>query len=323
MEKPSARKRVVVTDHAFKGVEAEERVARDHAASFECFDCTTEAETITAVRDADVAFVNFAPISRSVLTQMRAGSTVIRYGIGFDNVDVEAAREYGIQVANVPDYGVDTVADHAAAGLLALARRIPHYDRGIRANGWVRPAAIGPVRGFRSTTVGLLGFGRIAQAVHARLAPFGFTFIGHDPFAANDLFEQRGVERVSLTELAQRAHALSIHAPSTPETRHVINDAFLAAMPSGAVLVNTARGDLIDEHALARALSEGHVAGAALDVFEQEPLPSDSPLRGAPGVLLSPHAAFYDEDSLVRLQELASEEAGRALRGEPLRCPIA
>ncbi|UOY03352.1 C-terminal binding protein [Blastococcus sp. PRF04-17] len=319
----AAGKRVVVTDHTFKSVTAEAKVARDHGASFACFSCSGEAETAEAVNGATVAFVNFAPMTRSVLARMRPGSTVIRYGIGYDNVDVASATELGIRVANVPDYGVDTVADHAVAGLLALVRRLPDYDRRIRGEGWVRPAEVGPVRGLRSTVVGLVGLGRIAQAVHARLVPFGCTFVGHDPHAPQEDFDRLGVERVALPQLARRAHAVSLHAPSTPETRRMVDAGFLAALPTGAVLVNTSRGSLVDEAALAEAVARGHLAGAALDVFESEPLAADSPLRVQPAILLSPHAAFYDEDSLARLQQLASEEAGRALRGEELRCSVA
>ena len=315
-------KRLVVTDHAFKDVTVEERTAQAHGASFACLACTDEEETVQAADGANVIIVNFAPITRAVLGVLQPGATVIRYGIGYDNVDIEAATELGIQVANVPDYGVDTVADHAVAALLALARRLPEYDRRLKNDGWVRPAEVGPIRGFRSMTVGLVGMGRIAQSVHARLVPFGFSFVGFDPYAPAELFDQLNVQQVTLAELAQQSHAVTLHAPSTAETRRMIDETFLSALPQGAILVNTARGDLVRESAVAQALSNGHLAGAALDVFDDEPLPPDSHLRHAPRILLTPHAAFYDEDSLVRLQQLASEEAGRALRGEPLRCRI-
>ncbi len=150
--------------------------------------------------------------------------------------------------------------------------------------------------------------GRIAQAVHRRLEPFGFSFVAHDPHCSDAVFESSGIERVPITELARRSHPISLHAPSTPETHHVVGIAFLAQVQPDAVLVNTARGPLVYEGALANALREGRLGGAALDVFEVEPLPADSPLRGAPNLLLSPHAAFYDEDSLTRLQVLASEK---------------
>lgn len=314
--------RVVVTDHAFRDVEFEKAVAALHGADFECFDCVGQEETIAAIRTADVAFVNFAPMNREVLSGFKPGSTVIRYGIGYDNVDIDAARELGVSVANVPDYGVETVADHAASSLLAILRRLPLYDSLIKTNGWAKPGEVGSLRGFRSTTVGLVGFGRIAQAVHRRLAPFGFRFVAFDPFCDPEVFARLDVTPLSLQELSEQAHAVSLHAPSTPENHHLIGSAFLSRMQPGGVLVNTARGPLVDLDALADAIASGHLAGAALDVTDPEPLPADSPLRSHPQVVLTPHAAFYDDDSLANLQRLASEEAGRALNGEPLRCRI-
>ncbi|MFD1719592.1 C-terminal binding protein [Georgenia deserti] len=315
--------RVVVTDHTFPDLAAEERLAAEHGASFASHQCATVEETAEAMDGATVALVNFAPVPREALARLTPGATVIRYGIGYDNVDVEAARELGVQVANVPDYGVPTVADHAATSILTLARRLPQYDRRVRREGWLRPAELGPLPSFRSMVVGLVGLGRIAREVHARLAPFGFTVIAHDPFADPELFDQLGVESVDLLELARRAHAISLHAPSTPQTHHLVDDRFLAHVRPGTVLVNTARGPLIDTEALVAAVREGRVAAAALDVTDPEPPPADSPLWSTPDILLTPHAAFYDEDSVRALQRLAREEAGRALRGEPLRCRVA
>lgn len=314
--------RVVVTDHAFRDVEFEKAVSAKYGAEFECFSCVEKDETIQAIQDADVAFVNFAPMTREVLARFKPGATIIRYGIGYDNVDIDAARELGVAVANVPDYGVETVADHAASSLLSLLRRLPVYDALIKTNGWAKPAEVGRLRGFRSATIGLVGLGRIAQAVHRRLEPFGFRFVAFDPYCSPEVFTRLNVTSVSLEELAEQAHAVSLHAPSTPENHHLVGREFLARMQPGSVVVNTARGPLVDLGALAEAVRNGRVAGAALDVTDPEPLPADSPLRGFPQVVLTPHAAFYDDDSLANLQRLASEEAGRALSGQPLRCQI-
>jgi D-3-phosphoglycerate dehydrogenase len=282
----------------------------------------TEDETVAAVAGARVVFVNFAPITRRALAELAPGASVIRYGVGYDNVDVTAAQALGVQVANIPDYGVGTVADHAAASLLALARRLSSYDTLIRTHGWARPGDVGPLRGLATMVVGLVGFGRIAQAVAQRMTPFGCTLIAHDPYCPPETMAALAVEPVTLDMLASRSHAVSLHAPATDGTRKLVDAAFLGALPRGAILVNTARGGLVDEAALAAALSDGRLAAAALDVTDPEPWARDSPLRTAPNLLLSPHAAFYADDSLDSLQQLASDEAGRALRGEPLRCPI-
>lgn len=314
--------RVVVTDHAFSGVQKEQDMAAAAGAEFSCHQCTTEDEAVKAVRGADVVLVNFAPITERVLAAMNAGATVVRYGIGFDNVNVDAARRLGVAVANVPDYGSDTVADHAAAMILTLLRRLPHYDRSIRVDGWCPPASVGPVPSFSSTTVGLVGVGRIAQSLAGRLAGFGFDLVGYDPMVPAEVAEAAGVRLVSMEDVAGQSHAVSLHVPASPETHHLVNAAFIARMRDGAVLVNTSRGPLVDEHDLAAALTEGKLAGAALDVFDPEPLAADSPLRGCPTALFTPHAAFYSTESLHNLQRLATEEGARALRSEPLRCPV-
>lgn len=315
-------RRVVVTDHAFVDVVHERAAAERAGAAFEVHACSTPEETTAAVRGADVAIVNFAPIGAEQLAAMAPGATVIRYGVGVDNVDVEAAARLGVAVANVPDYGVDTVADHAAALLLSLLRRVPHYTRGIREEGWVAPASVGPVRSFTETTIGLLGAGRIARALADRLRPFGFRILASDPYVPTELAAEHGIELRPLDAVVAASHALSLHLPATPETHRMVDDALLERAQPGLVIVNTSRGSLVDEHALARALQRGTVAGAGLDVFDPEPLAADSPLRDCPGAVFTPHAAFYSTTSLDNLQRLAAEEAERALAGEPLRCPI-
>jgi D-3-phosphoglycerate dehydrogenase / 2-oxoglutarate reductase len=312
-------RRVVVTDHAFQNVDREAATARRFDASFSEYACSTETETRDAVAGASVVFVNLAPMTANVLRVLAPGAVVIRYGVGVDNVDLAAARELGIAVANVPDYGTDTVADHAAACLLALLRKLPRYDHAIRTDGWCSATGLTPLPGFRSTTVGLIGAGRIGLALHTRLQPFGFQIVAHDPYVDQERMADLELPLLDLPDLLAGAHAVSLHAPLTEETHHLIDADALRRMRAGAVLVNTARGGLVDPEALADALESGHLSGAALDVFEPEPLPDGSRLRSLPGVILTPHAAFYYDDSVTNLQRLAAEEAGRALAGEDLR----
>ncbi|MCP2255460.1 D-3-phosphoglycerate dehydrogenase [Prauserella aidingensis] len=314
--------RVVVTDHAFGDVTGEAAVAERHGAEFGVHQCRTEEETVEAVRGADVAFVNFAPTTRAVLSAMADGASVIRYGIGYDNVDVAAATELGITVANVPDYGVDTVADHTVACLLTLLRRLTRFDRAVHRDGWCAPRDLGSVPGFADTTIGLVGLGQIGFAVAERLAPFGFSVLAHDPYADADAAAAHGVRLSALDELLGAADAVSLHAPLTAETSKLLDAAAFQRMRTGAFLVNTSRGGLVDQDALADAVASGKIAGAALDVFDPEPLAEDSRLRELPEVLLTPHAAFFSDSSLAALQRLAAEEADRALSGTPLRCPV-
>ncbi len=315
-------KRVVITDQRFADVVAERAAVERAGAELALLDCTTAAEVAAAVRDADVVLANLAPVDATALAGLRPGAVVIRYGIGVDNVDLEAARRCGVRVANVPDYGADTVADHASAAMLALLRRLPVYDHAIRHHGWVMPDSVSELPALTECTVGLIGVGRIGLAVAHRLRPFGIAVIAADPFADAGRLAEAGVRLVERDVLLAEADGISLHLPATSETRRMIGREALARIRRGAVLVNTSRGALVDEAALIDALRAGQLAGAALDVFDPEPLAADSPLRSMPNVILTPHAAFYSRASLALLQRLAAEETGRALAGEPLRCQV-
>ncbi len=311
-------RRVVITDATFPDVAMEKAAAGAQGAAFERHSCKTAAEVAEAVRGADVAVVQFAPLTREAIAGLAPGATAIRYGVGFNNFDLQALNEVGIAAAYVPDYCTDEVADHTAASILMLLRKLPQLDAQVRRGEWNVTAVTKPLPAFRDTTVGFLGFGRIAQEVARRLAPFGFRFITADPYAKPGA----AADLVDFDTLLRQSDALSLHAPATAETTGIMNAAALARMKPTAYLVNSARGDLIDEAALAAALSEGRLAGAALDVFAVEPLPADSPLRAAPGLVLSPHAAWYSDVAVDRLQRLVADEITRALTGQPPRRPI-
>ena len=316
------RPRVVVTDCRFEHLRHEREAAERFEAAFEVFDCQGPFDVARALLDADVAFVNLVPIDAEALAGMRLNGLVIRYGIGTDNVDLEAARRLGRRVANIPDYGSDTVADHAASSMLALLRRLTVYDAAIRRDGWASPSTVGSLPSLAATTVGLLGVGRIGLLVASRLQAFGIRILATDPYADAAQLQAQDVALVPFETLLAEAHGLSLHMPATAATRHVIGREAIDRMRAGAVLVNTARGALVDEAALAEALASGRLGGAALDVFDPEPLAPDSPLRRMDRVILTPHAAFYSNESLDTLQRMAAEEAGRALAGQALRCLV-
>lgn len=322
MTLPATRRPViVVTDQTFGGTPHADAIAARNGAELRENQVRSEADTAAAVAGADVVLVQYAPITATVLDALTPGACVIRYGIGYDNIDVHAAASRGIRVAFVPDYGVDTVADHAVALIYTAARRIPQYDRLMReSRGLVEAHAVGSFDELASSTVGLIGTGRIGRAVAERLAPSGARLIAYDPFA--DPSQTPGVELLSLEQVLAQADILSLHAPATPETHRLIRAETIALMKSTVVLVNTARGSLVDTDALAHALSTGRIAGAAIDVVDPEPLPPESPLWDAPNAVLTPHVAFYSNQSLDRLERLAAEEAERAIRGEPLRCEV-
>lgn len=314
--------RMVVTDHIFADLSFERAAAETLGTSLEVFNVAAEAETADALRNADIALVNFAPITEAVIAGMNPGAVIIRYGIGYDNVDLDAADAHGVAVCNVPDYGGDTVADHAVTLALMLLRKVVQFDRVLADGGWLSPPDLAPILASSQTVIGLLGTGRIGLAVARRLQPFGFSLLAYDPFANPETLKEQGIESVPLEALFERSNLISLHAPATPATRKVVNAENLSRMQPGSYLVNTARGALVDQDAVLAALQSGQLAGAGLDVFDPEPLPEQHGLRSHSNAILTPHAAFYSEQSLQNLQRLAAEEAVRAGRGEALRCQV-
>ncbi len=315
-------RRVVVTDYTFPDLDRERMAAEKMGASFEAHQCRTAEEVARAIEGAGVAVVQFAPCGADAIAGLAPGATLLRYGIGYDNIDVAAAADRSMPVGYVPDYCIDEVADHTVALLLSSLRKLPGLDASLRAGRWEAVAAARPLEPFAETVVGFLGFGQIGREICRRLKPFGFRFIVADPMLDDATALDLGVRRVDIATLFAQADALSLNAPATPETTGIVNAATLRTMKPAAVIVNTARGKLVDEAALATALTDGVIAGAALDVFENEPLPADSPLRQAPNLILTPHAAWYSEAAIGRLQQLIADDIGAALSGSRPRRPV-
>jgi len=308
---------VVYTDHGFSDVETEQALIASADGNLTVAQCKTPVEVLEAARDADALLVQWAPVPAEVINELQQCKVIVRIGIGTDNVDLNAARDRGIPVCNVPDYCIDEVADHSMALTLALARHLSAIDQRVRSGTWkIVPDA--PMPSFASMTFATVGFGRIARAVLDRARGFRFKLAAFDPFQDDDAFAKAGVTRLTLGDLFTSADIISLHSPLTPETHHLINTERLQQMKNTAIVVNTARGGLIDTNALAEALQAGDIAGAGLDVFETEPLPDDHPLRNCPNALLTSHIAWYSDQSVPTLQRKAAEEVVRALRGEPL-----
>lgn len=314
--------KVVVTDYTFPALAQEEAAALAGGAEFAAHQCRTAEAVAEAVAGADVAVVQFAPFGPAAAAAVRPGATVIRYGVGYDNIDLAAARAHGLRVGYVPDYCADEVADHTAAAALMLLRKLPMLDASVRRGEWAAVKIAKPMKPFAETVFGFYGLGQIGRAVLARLTGFRFRFIAADPGLSEADAAALGVMQVSAEYLLAQADIISLHAPATAETTGFFDAARLARMQRHAMLVNAARGPLIVEDDLAAALRDGVIAGAALDVFGTEPLPAASPLRDAPNLMLSPHAAWYSEAAIGRLQGLVAEDVARALRGEGPRKPV-
>ena len=308
---------VVITDHLFPSIHLQKDVLEQ--AGFILQEakpvCKTEDEIIERCGGADALIVQWAPITRRVLDALPNVKGVVRYGIGVDNIDLKAAKDTGRMVSNVPNYCQEEVSDHTLAMMISLARRIPQDHSQFAAGGWgVGPFL--PIPAFADLTLGLIGFGSIARKVSDKAKPFRFKQIAFDPFAKPELFRERGVEQVQLDELLGRADIISLHCPLIPETQHIINASSIAKMRPGVILINTARGPLVNELDLISALRTGKILGAGMDVFEKEPLPKESPLRTFSNVVLTSHAASVSSRAVELLQIKAAEAARDILLGK-------
>ncbi|MFE6996229.1 C-terminal binding protein [Microbacterium sp. NPDC057659] len=277
----------------------------------------TSTETLAALgADAEALIVQWHRIDGALMDRLPNLRFISRLGIGYDMVDVAAATERGIAVANTPSYCIEEVAAHTVAMIMAQGRGLPAYDRALREGVWkpvdARPFAVRPSR----TTVSVLGFGRIGSLVARGLRGLGFRVLVADPYAPEQAVRDAGCEPATIDDAIAAADILSLHVPLTDETRYLIDAAAIGRMKPGAVVVNTCRGPLIDEAALVDALTDGSIGAAALDVFEVEPLAAESPLRTAPNVLLSPHAAWYSPEALQDLPVHAAENVIRFLAGD-------
>jgi D-3-phosphoglycerate dehydrogenase / 2-oxoglutarate reductase len=277
-------------------------------------DYATAAETTAAARNVDAILARTGKITREVIAAAPRLRIVARHGVGYDNVDVAACTERGIAVTITGDANSEAVSEHALALILASARQLTQADRALRAGVWDREAIHGTE--LAGKTLGLVGIGRIGSRVVRHAAGFSMRVIAHDPYATPATAKELGVELVDLPTLLAQADYVSIHAPLTPETRHLIGATQLGQMKPTAILVNTSRGGLVDEAALAEALTSGRIAAAALDVFEREPLPAGHPLTHLDNVILSPHVAGTTDEALVRMAVGAAEAVVCALRGE-------
>jgi D-3-phosphoglycerate dehydrogenase len=283
---------------------------------------SASADDVLAVaRDADAILVTYAKLPGDLLHQLRRCKAIGRFGLGVDNIDIAAAAELGITVTYVPDYCMQEVSDHAMALLLALARKIPFSNQLVQAGRWEVPPVV-PIHRLRGRVLGLVGFGNIPRALVPKAKAFGLRVVASDPFAAPEAFARVGVEQVGFDELLRMSDFVSVHAPLAPATRGMFNAAAFAKIKRGAVLINTARGPLVDEDALIAALDSGQLTAAALDVVTVEPLTRQSRLLGRDNLILTPHTGFYSVEALEELQSKCATDVARVLSGEKPVYPV-
>jgi D-3-phosphoglycerate dehydrogenase / 2-oxoglutarate reductase len=301
---------VVVTDAGWPSHEVESEVLAPLGARVVRSPSRDEETLLRHVAGADALLVGTARIGPALLDAAPNLRVVARYGIGLDNVEVDEATRRGVVVTNAPGFCAEEVAEHVLTLLLCLARGVHLYDRAVRAGDWTRAGARS-VRRVAGQTLGVVGFGAIGRTVAERATGIGMRVVAHDP-----VVDVTGAEPVTLHELAQRSDVVTLHTPLTDDTRGLVNERFLAAMKPTAFLINTARGGLVDQEALEAALAEGRIAGAGLDTFVPEPLPEGHPLLESERVLLTPHVAFYSEESVHDVRVRAARAVAEALAGE-------
>jgi D-3-phosphoglycerate dehydrogenase / 2-oxoglutarate reductase len=312
--------RVLVTDYAWPSLDVEREVLSRVEAELVVASTGEEAELIELARDVDAILTNWKRVPEAAVREAPRCLVIGRYGVGVDNIPVQLATELGIVVANVPDFCVNEVADHAMGLLLACARRLITFTSETRAGVWSLEHAPGLPR-LAEQTLGIVGFGRIAQALVPRARGFGLRVLVYTPrlAAAGAVPGELGAQvevAASLDELLAAADYVSLHVPATTQSAGLIGEHALGQMKPTAYLINTSRGALIDEDALARALAERRIAGAALDVLSREPPPADLPLLGAPNLILTPHAAFYSDASIHEVQTRAATNVATVLTGD-------
>ena len=312
---------IAVADSVFPSLEPTERVLSAINGTVRLAAEPTADAILAVAQQADALMVTFATLDGNLIAGLKRCRVIGRFGIGVDNIDVDVATRAGIQVCFVPDYCLDEVSDHAVALMMSLARKVSYSDRLVRAGRWEGKAAA-PLRRLRGRTMGLMGLGKIPQTLVPKAQAFGLNVIAHDPYIDPQVAADLGVELVDFSGLLANSDYLSIHAPLTSDTHHLFNAEAFRQMKPDALLINTARGPLVDEGALAAALDNEQLAGAALDVLNDEPPPPDCPLLNRDNVILTAHIAYYSEDALVDLQIKAAQDVASVLQGRTPTYPV-
>lgn len=272
-------------------------------------------QIVEFAQDADAIIVQYAQVSRETLQRLPKCKVVSRYGIGIDNIDVQAAKELGIYVAYNPQYCIDEVSDHAVAMIMSLHRQISFGTDQVRKGIWDYTKLI-PIKATSETTIGIFGFGNIGRRVASKVKELGYKCTGFDPYLDDMVFDDLGIQRVSMEQLFSKSDFITIHCSLTPETRGIIDEEAIWLMKKGAYIVNTSRGAVINIDALVTALSEERLGGAALDVLPEEPPKSLDPIVNMPSVLLTPHLAFYSETSIIELRSSIAEQVVEVMQGK-------
>lgn len=306
--------KVMITDYQYEHVECEKKLIE--GAGYELIErrSSTKEEIIGLGNNAEALVTQYCDIDSEIIGFLKNCKLIIKYGIGINNIDLQAASKKGIYVCNVPDYAIDEVSNHTIALLFALNRKLRIFSSALKAGEWSYEAAV-PLHRLAGSTLGLVGFGKIPQSVAKKMKGFDLQILGYDPYCPGERMEELGVLKVDLNHLLKESDIISIHCPYTSMTHHMFSTDEFKVMKPTASLINTARGSIVNEKALIEALRSGEISGAGLDVFEQEPLGPGSPLLNMENVIATPHSAWYSEEAIRTLQKSVAEEVVRVLSG--------
>lgn len=312
--------KVIITDLDFVDIDNETRIFNEASVPFELKQLHTEEEVIKECRDGDILAIQYVKITERVMASLPNLKCIVRYGVGVDSIDVEAAAKRGIQVVNVPDYGMNEVADHAIALIFALLRKVDVLNRQIKTKNWDYSVCI-PIHRFSSLTAGIVGLGRIGRNLAKKLAALGFTVIGYDPYLKETKETKEYVEMVSFDQLVERSDVISLHCPADGN-ENLMNREVFKKMKASAILINVARGAVVNDRDLDEALENHEIAGAGLDTVGTEPAAPDYFLFRHDNLLVTPHMGWYSEEAARELQSKVAQEAVRFAKGEALHYPV-
>ncbi len=310
--------KAIITDCDHQSIAIEKAEFEKAGIPLELKQCHTEEDVIRECQDADVLIVQYAPITSKVMKACPHLKCIIRYGVGVDTLDVEAATDLGIQIGNVPDYGVDEVADHALALALAMLRKVVKMNDQVKHQGWDYTSAV-PIHRFSTQTCGVVGFGRIGRNFAKKMKALGFNVIVYDPYLKDKQTED--IPLVDFDELLKQSDIISLHCPLEGNENLFDQKAF-QKMKDTACIINVARGGIVNEADLVQALKTNQIAQAALDCLETEPISKDNPLLSLDNVIITPHMAWYSEEANKDLKYKVAQEAIDFLKGNPISYPI-
>lgn len=306
--------KVVITDYEYPDVDAEKSIIRGAGHEVSDHQAKDEAELMAITRDADAVIVQYHRMTRKVIENLTRCRVIVRYGIGVDNIDLEAASDRGIPVCNVPDYSLDEVSTHAAALILALARKLTAANQAMR-DGKFGISSFRPLTQFAGSTLGIVGFGALGRLMARKMGGFSLRLLAYDPFMDREQARALGVEEATFERLCRESDYITVHCPLNKHTKHLFHRAVFQGMKKSACFINTARGGVVKEDDLIAALEAGEIAGAGIDVYEAEPPKPDNRLLSLPNVIRTGHVAWYSEQAIKALQRKVAEEVVNVLAG--------